>query len=120
MTFKLNLILIIGSVGTLLFFLHAINKSKMKISNAVSWIIMSLLMIFIAIFPGIADACASMLGIYYTPNMIYLILIALLLFRQFSNVMHVSRLEKQVSALSQEIALRELEKQDSQQDTTKE
>lgn len=48
---------------------------KVQIEAAMFWVIMALILVVFAVVPGAADLCARLLGIYSTPNFLFLFMI---------------------------------------------
>ena len=65
-----------------------------------------------SLFPSLADACAGMLGIYSTPNFLFLFMIFLLMVKVFGMTLQVSELESRQKELVQMLALSEKEREE--------
>jgi len=77
----------------------------MQIQNAVFWVLLSLLLIILALFPAIIYFFTSLFGMQSPANLLFLIIIFLLLTKEFSMSMHISGLEEKLKDLTQNIAL---------------
>lgn len=100
-----RIIVVIVSVLTLWMMLRKIRQAKVQIEAAMFWVIVALFLVVISVFPRIADACARLLGIYSTPNFLFLLMIFLLMVKVFSLTLQVSQLECKQKELVQKIAL---------------
>ncbi len=107
MTIKLRLLLFLGSVATLGFYLGKIRHRKIKINHSNIRLIFSVVMVIFSIVPGLVDFLASAFGIYSTTNFVYLLVIFLLMVKSFTNTVKLSKLSEQVTALTQALALAE-------------
>ena len=58
-----------------------------------------------SLFPAVADACAHLLGIYSTPNFLFLFMIFLLIVKVFGMTLQMSQMESKQKELVQRIAL---------------
>ena len=58
-----------------------------------------------SLFPAVADACAHLLGIYSTPNFLFLFMIFLLIVKVFGMTLQMSQMESRQKELVQRIAL---------------
>lgn len=105
MTFEFRIILILASLLTATLILRRIRKSKARIEDSVFWILLSGIILLISLFPGIADAVTSALGIYLTTNFLFTFFIFLLLMKLFTLSIEVSQLKSKVEKLAQEAAL---------------
>ncbi len=105
MTAMLRIILILVSLGTMTFMIRKIRQAKVQIEAALFWILMALILVAFSLFPPLADFCAARLGIYSTPNFLFLFTIFLLLLKLFTMTLQLSQLESKQRELVQEIAL---------------
>ncbi len=110
MTTELRIILIVASFLTAALMLRRIRRSKVRIEDSVFWIILSLVILVMSVFPQIADACAAALHIYLTTNFLFLFFIFVLLVKLFAMSVTVSQLETKLDRLVQEQALAEKER----------
>ena len=79
MTVIFRVILVIVSILTMAFMMRKIRQAKVQIEAALFWVIMALILVVFSLFPAVADACAHLLGIYSTPNFLFLFMIFLLI-----------------------------------------
>lgn len=106
MTVTLRIFLIIASLVTVIWILRKIRKMKVKMEDAIFWLIFSALIIILAIFPEISYWLSKILGIESPANLVFLFVICLLLEKIFTLSIITSQLEEKVSILSAEVALR--------------
>ena len=106
MTVTLRIFLIIASLLTVICILIKIRKMKVKMEDAIFWLIFSALIIILAIFPEISYWLSKILGIESPANLVFLFVICLLLEKIFTLSIITSQLEEKVSILSAEVALR--------------
>ena len=106
MTVTLRIFLIIASLLTVSWILRKIRKMKVKMEDAIFWLIFSALIIILAIFPEISYWLSKILGIESPANLVFLFVICLLLEKIFTLSIITSQLEEKVSILSAEVALR--------------
>ena len=112
MTGMLRGVLIVVSLTTMAYMMHKIRQAKVQIAAALVWVIYSLVLVVFAIFPPAADACARLLGIYSTPNFLFLSMIFLLMVKIFSMTIHISQLEEKQKELIQKMALDQKESEE--------
>ena len=105
MTMMLRVILIVVSVITMTFMMRKIRQAKVQIEAAMFWVIMALILVVFAVVPGAADLCARLLGIYSTPNFLFLFMIFLLIVKAFGMTIQLSQLESKQRELIQKMAL---------------
>lgn len=101
MTMMLRVVLIVVSVITMTFMMRKIRQAKVQIEAAMFWVIMALILVVFAVVPGAADLCARLLGIYSTPNFLFLFMIFLLIVKAFGMTIQLSQLESKQRELIQ-------------------
>ena len=77
----LKIILIIVCTMTCYYTLRKIRKSQMQIEDSLFWILISIVLVIISIFPQIADFMSKLLGIGATVNFVFLAMIFILLIK---------------------------------------
>ena len=107
MSLVLRVFLIVVSFISIIYVIRKIRKAKLRIDYSLFWIIVSVLIMFLAIFPGVAIKLATMMGVISAVNLIYLVMIFILLLHNFSMTMKISSLESKINNLTEEIAIRE-------------
>ena len=105
MTVIFRVILVILSILTMAFMMRKIRQAKVQIEAALFWVIMALILVVFSLFPAVADACAHLLGIYSTPNFLFLFMIFLLIVKVFGMTLQMSQMESRQKELVQRIAL---------------
>lgn len=107
MTMTLRVVLILVSVVTFVLMMRKIRQSKIQIESAIFWIVLALVLVAFSLFPPIADFIAHCLGIYSTPNFLFLFAIFVLIVKEFRMTIHISQLETRLKELVQRMALEE-------------
>jgi hypothetical protein len=96
-----------SSYSSLQLVLRNIRKSKLLISDSLFWIFFSAILVILAIFPQIAYVVSDLLGVQSPVNLVYLVIIALLIWRVFKLYLRVSSMDTKLKELTQRIALNE-------------
>lgn len=112
MSGPLRIILIAVSLLSVVFCLYKIRKSKLKIDYSLFWIVFSILLLVISIFPQIPFLLSDLCGIQSPVNFIFLFMIFILLILLFKQTLKISHLEEMVQNLAEEIALKEVKNDD--------
>lgn len=107
MSTTLRLLLIFASLFANIIVIKRIRKSKLQIDDAVFWLIFSLIILIVAIFPSIIYILADLSGIQSPANLLYLFIIAILLMKTFFMSIKISLLEDKIKKLTQKISLDE-------------
>lgn len=105
MSIQLRILLIIGSVATLIYFLLKIRKSKLRIEDGVFWIIFSFVMILLSLLPDVVSYAAELLGVISPVNFLFLAIIFVLLMRIFSLTLKISQLSSKLESFVQIYAI---------------
>lgn len=105
MTLLFRILLIVSSVLAACAVITRIRRAKMQIENAVFWVLLSALLIILALFPPIIYFFTGLFGMQSPANLLFLIVIFLLLMKEFSMSVHISSLEEKLKTLAQDIAI---------------
>ncbi len=76
--------------------------------DSVFWLLFSLSLVVLAVFPEIAYVLSHFLGFQAPVNFVFLYVIAVLLVRDFTSTVKNAQQREKLTALIQEIALRDL------------
>lgn len=109
MSVTLRVILIIGSFLAFLLCVTKIKQSKLKVENAVTWMLGSILLILMSIFSDVVGWLANLLGFVSPVNFVFLIMITFLLIQTFIDNIHITVLNEKIKDLDHYIALKENE-----------
>lgn len=107
-------LLILGSLFTFLFAMRYIRKSKVRIEDTFFWLFLSVLLIFLSLVPDFVVWVSIKLEMMSPINVVFLVIIFLLIAKQFFNSLKLSQLEIRVAELTQQIAIDKKEAQDAQ------
>ena len=97
--------LILGSFITAGYILRRVRHAK--IEDTIFWLLFSAALLILAIFPGIAYWAANLLGFMSPINFVYVVIIFLLLAKQFFMSIKLSQLDSKVRILTEQVALNE-------------
>ena len=116
MPLQQRLLLIFGAVSVFFFVTHNIRRKKILMSDAIFWVVLSLVLVVVGIFPGMVIALSGWFGFISPSNFVFLAVVALLLVKLFGASAQISMLSHKVEELAQEIALRDAEDSSSLED----
>ncbi len=111
MSITLRVLLVLASSICFFFVVRKIRKTQMRIESSVFWILFSLFIVAIAVFPQILIYGANEIGVESPVNFVYLVIIFIMLVEIFALSIKISYLESKLNGLVQQIALREREEQ---------
>lgn len=114
---SLRCFLLLVPLLILAYVVRRIRKSAFDISDSIFWLIISVLLIVLAVIPGIALWTSDFLGFESPANFIFLCGIVILFIRTIMQDQKICALRKKLTTLAQSVALRneELDERDSKQ-----
>lgn len=96
---------IILSIIAIIIVVVNIKKKNFSIQESFWWMVGSIAMLILSIFPGIIDGLAGLLHINYPPSLLFVISIIFLLFIVFRNSKRISKQQEKIVELAQQLAL---------------
>ena len=102
-----RLMLVAGSLATLIFVLTRIRRAKIQIEDSIFWFAFSGLLLVLSIFPELAFYTARALGFQAPINVVYLAIIFLLIIKLFFMTLRISQMDSKLKVLAQKVALNE-------------
>lgn len=110
MSFTLRVVLIIASIASFILCIKKVQKSKLQITNSIIWMIGSIFLIIISVFPNIAVWVSNKLGFMAPVNFVFFAIITFLLIEVYYADLRISTLNEKLKKLNHHIALEENEK----------
>ena len=107
----LRVCLIVGSLITAVYVLRRVRHAKIQIEDTIFWLLFSGVLLVLAVFPGIAYLASRLLGFQSPINFVYIVVIFLLLVKQFLLSIRISQLDSRLRILTEQVALNQ-EKQE--------
>ena len=98
MSIYLRIILVVISMLSMMNVMKRVRRFKLQIENSIFWIIFSLLLILVAVFPDPMFWLAELLGIQSPANMVFLFVIFILLIKTFNLTLEISQLQYNTGA----------------------
>lgn len=100
-----NIYFIIFSIIIILYVVNIVRKKMFSIKESFWWIVASVLMLILSIFPYSIDFLAKELNVAYPPSLFFVICILFLLFINFRNSKRIAELQTKVIELGQELSI---------------
>ena len=107
MSIQLRAALILGAVITMMAMLRQIRKRKMRIDSSIFWVLFSIILVLIAVFPDLVYIASSLLGIISPANLVLAGIILILIIKMFLMTLEISEMKEKMAELARSIALRE-------------
>lgn len=100
-----NIVFIILAIVILLYVVNSVRNKKFSIKESFWWIIASVIMLLLAIFPHSIDCIAQKIGVAYPPSLLFVVCIIFLILINFRDSKRISELQTKVIELGQELSI---------------
>ena len=100
-------LLFAASLLTAIYIQRKLKKSQMRVADAIFWIVFSIILVVLGLFPTVCIWFARKLGFIAPVNFVFLVTIFLLVIRCFILSVQLSNLEGKFETLVEESAVRE-------------
>ena len=100
-----NIYFIIISILIIIYILYSIRKNTISIKTSFGWIIASIIMLFLSIFPKSIDFIALKLGISYPPTLLLTICVVILLVQNFIASKKIYYLQEKINYIAQDVSI---------------
>jgi hypothetical protein len=104
---RIVLVSLIGAIGLSLVVLELVRRRRLQERYSMLWLATCLMLIVLAVVPGLLDRISSTVGIAYPPNALFIAALAFVLLVLLNFSIAVSRLSEQTSRLAQRLAMLE-------------
>lgn len=105
-----RLMAIASSISLLLLIVQLIRLGKLREGYSILWFLLAGLVLIFSIFTDLLFGFSKLIGIFYAPATLFLILIANLMLISIHYSMVISKHERKLKTLAQEIALLKMTK----------
>lgn len=107
-------VLIAGAVGALAYVVLKIRHNQLTTADAVFWFLFALVLIVVAVFPQIAYGLTGLLGMESPANLVFLCVLAVVVYRLLALSVENARLRAKLTTLVQHVALAEYREADEE------
>lgn len=105
MSLTLRIFLIISSVISVIYTMKKIRKSQLNIDDSLYWIIMSVLLLVMSIFPGAVEWASRLFGFIGVVNFVFFFMIFAVIVKLFQVAIDLSITKHRLNSLIQKVAL---------------
>ena len=109
MSLTLRLFTLAGAVLIIATVLRYIQKKRILMSDATSWVCVAVLLLLIALFPRIVTRLSGLLGFQSPANFVFFVVTGLLVVKAFRDSAKLSLMRHKIEELTQEVALAHLD-----------
>ena len=106
---KLSVLLLCAAVVLFVFIVEIVRRRRLSESYALMWICVAVVCLVLGLARPLVDRLSTTLGVSYGSNLVFGVVCLFLLLFAINLSVHVSRLERRVEQLAQELALRDVE-----------
>lgn len=100
-----NVLAAVTAFITLIFIVDLLRRGVLKEKYAVLWLLFAGAALFFAVFPGVLDRLAALIGVYSPVNLLFFVTIVLLVLVSVQLSYELSRHEARIRRLAEESAL---------------
>lgn len=100
-----NMYFIILSIVIIIYIIHSVRKGHLGIKTSFVWILMSIIMLLLSIFPYSINWFAELLGVEYAPALFLTLCVVFLLVLDFNYSKKIAKLQEMVTDLAQEVSV---------------
>ncbi|MBR2246589.1 MAG: DUF2304 domain-containing protein [Bacilli bacterium] len=93
------------AVIIIIFIASSVKKSRLSIKESFWWMIGSIFMLILSIFPGLVNWAAKIFGVSYPPTILFVFCILFLIYMVFRNSKRIAVQQEKIVELSQQIAI---------------
>jgi hypothetical protein len=104
---RLQIVAIIAAAGLLVVLLELVRQRRLLERYALLWLFSALVLLSLSVWTGLLESVASLIGVAYPPNALFLIAFGFVLILLLHFSLAVSRLTDQTKVLAQRLALME-------------
>ena len=109
MSVPVRILLLLGALWTFAYIFRSIhNKNKLKADETFFWFSTAGVLVILAVFPGIINGLAELLGVDSPANLVFLIFIFMLLIKVFMMDRKLAAIRKQTTEVIERLAIEEL------------
>jgi hypothetical protein len=104
---RLQIVAILASAGLLVILLELVRRRRLLERYALLWLLSALVLLGLSIWGGLLEELASLIGVAYPPNALFLVAFGFVMVLLLHFSLAVSRLTDQTKVLAQRLALLE-------------
>lgn len=101
----MNLLFIIIGIILIVYIIKSVMNKNFDMYESIFWIIATIAIILLAMFPKSLDTISAKLGISYSPSLVFLLGVVFLLFINFKQSRLLNQEKQKTTELAQELAI---------------
>lgn len=96
--------IIIALISTF-YIIHEVRKKRFSIKESFWWMVASIIMLLLAIFPYSINYLAKIFGVEYPPSLFFVFCIIFLILMNFRNSKRISEQQQKITELAQNLSI---------------
>ncbi len=114
----MNLLFVIIGIILIIYIIKSVMNKNFDMYESIFWILATIVIIMLAMFPKSLDAISLKLGISYSPSLVFLLGVVFLLFINFKQSRLLNDEKQRTTELAQELAIlgQKIEEMDEKND----
>ena len=105
MSITLRLGLLLGAAVIFALVCYQVARRHIRVADSVFWVVFSVVLLFIAIFPSIAYGLAQLVGIASPSNFVFAVAIGILIIIDIQSSSKISMLTDRLQSLASKVAM---------------
>ena len=101
----MNIFYIVLGVALFIYIVCVVVKGTFDIYESIFWIIGTVIILILSIFPNLIIWLAGLIGIEYAPSLLFLLVAVFLLFVNFRNTQKIVKQKERILSLAQDVAI---------------
>lgn len=101
----MNIFYIILGVALFIYIVCVVVKGTFDIYESIFWLIGTVIILILSIFPNLIIWLAGLIGIEYAPSLLFLLVAVFLLFVNFRNTQKIVKQKEKILSLAQDVAI---------------
>lgn len=100
-----NIYFIIISIFCIIYVVATVRKKRFSIKESFWWMLGSISMLILSIFPYSIDGLAKLIGIEYPPSLLFILCIIFLVLMNFRNSKKIAQQQEKIIELAQNLSI---------------
>lgn len=101
----MNIFYIIIAIFLFIYIMNMVIKGTFDIYESIFWVIGTVIILILSIFPNIIITIAKLIGIEYAPSFLFLLVTIFLLIVNFRSTQKIAKQKEKIITLAQDVAI---------------
>lgn len=101
----MNVLYIVIGLVLFIYILSVVIKGTFDIYESIFWLVGTVIILILSLFPNLIIWLANLTGIEYAPSLLFLLVAVFLLFINFRNTQKIAKQKEKILSLAQDVAI---------------